>query len=313
MKKQYVSIIILIVLVALYLLVEHRESLMVSPKSVENFLDVDTTEVSKITMSRLGSSMTLSRVGSDWYLMDREEPRRVDGTAMKQLMDIVGGMKVGNVISDNPSNQIKFQVDTLTGSTVSVYSGDNLIAAVVVGKMADFMHTYVRLRGENDVYLAEGMMSHLFNRPPSDWLDKTVFDIAPAEVQSVEFQFGEEHYRVMRADTVWQISKTPFSETVDADQGKVEQLVSSLCALKAGSFATDYDTTEYDFSEIGYSASIAMVDGSSRLLEGAAAADDANRHFVRIPEDTAVFVIFDATWKNIAKSFHDLLYDEKNS
>jgi len=179
--------------------------------------------------------------------------------------------------------------------------------------MADYMHTYVRLRDDNRVYIAEGMMSQMFNRASSDWRDKTIFDISPSDVQAAEFNFGDEHYRVVRADTVWQVSTAPFSEAFEADQDSVSQLLSALCALKAGGFATPYDTTEYDFASIGYSATITMVDGSTRLLEAASADEDASRHFVRIPEDNSIFVIFDSPWQKIAKSSHNLLPAEKNS
>ena len=312
-KKQYISIIILVLLVALYFLVEHRESLMTAPKSVENFLGVDTSQVTKITIGRLGGATTLTRASGNWYVLEGEEHRTADPDAARQLIDMVGGMKVGNVISDNPENQIKFQVDTLTGFTVSLYSGDNLLSAVVIGKMADYMHTYVRLRDENKVYIADGMMSHLFNRAPSDWRDKTIFDLPTTQVQSVEFTFGDEHYRVSRTDTVWWISEPPFDGAVEADQDSVSALLSALCALKAGGFATAYDTTEYSFENIGYTATVTMLDGSTRLLEGAVVEEDANRHFVRIPEDNSVFIIFDSPWQKIAKNSHNLVLTEKNS
>jgi hypothetical protein len=312
-KKQYISIIILVLLVALYFLVEHRESSMTAPKSVENFLGVDTSQVDKITIGRLGSATTLTRASGNWYVMEGEEHRIADPNAAQQLIDMVGGMKVGNVISDNPENQIKFQVDTLTGFTVSLYSGDNLLSAVVIGKMADYMHTYVRLRAENNVYIADGMMSQLFNRAPSDWRDKTIFDLPITQVQSVEFKFGDEHYRIMRTDTVWSLSEPPFNKTVDSDQDSVIQLLSALCALKAGGFATAYDTTEYDFTNVGYTATVTLLDGSTKLLEAAEAEDDATRHFVRIPENNSVFIVFDSSWQKIAKNFHNLGQTEKNS
>ncbi|MCK4655449.1 MAG: DUF4340 domain-containing protein, partial [candidate division Zixibacteria bacterium] len=306
-------IIILVLLIALYFLVEHRESSMTAPKSVENFLGVDTSEVDKITIGRLGGATILTRASGNWYLMEGEEHRTADPNAAQQLIDILGDMKVGNVISDNPENQIKFQVDTLTGFTVSLYSGDNLLSAVVIGKMADYMHTYVRLRDESKVYIADGMMSQLFNRAPSDWRNKTIFDVPTTQVYSVAFKFGDEHYQIIRTDTVWSLSEPPFNETFNADQDSVRMLLSALCALKAGGFATAYDTTEYSFENIGYTATVTMLDGSTRLLEAAEAEEDANRHFVRIPEDNSVFIIFDSPWQKIAKNFHNLILIEKNS
>lgn len=310
MKKPLVSILVLVLLVVVYLLVEHQRSAKIAPKSVDSFLGVDTTEVTRIAISRLGSSLTLEKVAGEWYVME-DEPHTIETSMIQQLLNILGDMKVGNVISDNPSNQIKFQVDTLTGSTVSIYSGDDVLASVVVGKMADYTHTYVRLVDENRVYIAEGMMSHLMNRPPADWRDKTILDLAPTDIQAVEIEFGGQHYVLTKADTVWQLQAESSDEVVESDQDKAFQLINSLSNMKADGFATEMD--EYDFSEIGYSAKITLSGGEVRLLEAAAFDDETSRYFLRIPEIKSIFILYDSSWKQIAKSYDDLLPTEKNS
>lgn len=310
MKKPVVSIVVLVLLVVVYLLVEHQRSSDIAPKSVDNFLGVDTTEVTKITIGRLGSLLTLEKVAGEWYVM-QDEPHKTEPNMIQQLIGIVGKMKVGNVISDNPSNQIKFQVDTLTGFTVSIYSGDDVLSSIVVGKMADYTHTYVRLTGENEVYIAEGMMSHLMNRPPADWRDKTILDLDPNQIQAVEIQFGDQHYALTRADTVWLLQAQSSDQAVEADQDKASELINSLSNLKAGGFATEMD--EYDFSVIGYSAKVTLSGGEVSLIEAAAIDEEASRYFLRIPEIKSIFVLYDSSWKKIAKSYDDLLPTEKNS
>jgi hypothetical protein len=310
MKKPVVSILVLVLLVVVYLLVEHQRSSNVAPKLVDNFLGVDTTEVTKITIGRLGSALTLEKVAGEWYVM-QDEPHKTEANMMQQLLNILGEMKVGNVISDNPSNQIKFQVDTLTGFTVSIYSGDDILSSVVIGKMADYTHTYVRLVDENEVYIAEGMMSHLMNRPPADWRDKTILDLDPNQIQAVEIRFGDQRYAITRADTVWQLQAEATDEVVAVDQDKAIELINSLSSLKADGFATEMD--EYDFSEIGYSAKITLSDGGVNLIEAAIFDEETGRYFLRIPEIKSIFVLYDSSWKNIAKSYDDLLPIEKNS
>ena len=65
MKKQYISILILVLLVVLYFIVQHREKSMIAPKSVENFLGVDTSQVDMITIGRLGGATTLTKAAGN--------------------------------------------------------------------------------------------------------------------------------------------------------------------------------------------------------------------------------------------------------
>jgi len=307
MKKHFIAIVILIVLIGIYYFVQKHETSMVAPKSVENFLNVDTLAVNKITIGRFGGGVTLSRAGDIWYVVSGET-YKADAVAVNQLLDALLGMKAGNVISDNPQNQIKFQVDTLTGVTVTFYSGENPLNAIVVGKMSnDFRHTYVRLRDQNEVYLGEGMLTHMLTRSASDWRDHTIFDISQSDVQSVEFNTYGENYRVTLEDTIWTLSKAPFDESVEIDRYKVNGLLVSLCALDASDFARPRDTTEYDFSDLGYVATLMLSDGSSRAIEVATNIGDSKRYFARIPEDPTIFILNEGAFGNIAKSSSELL------
>jgi len=314
MKKQYLLILILIALIAGYFAVQHRESSTVGPKGSSEFLDIDTAAVNKISIRRLGAAVTLTRAAGIWYVAQDENAYKADASAVNQIVTSIADIQVGNAISDNPSNQIKFQVDTLTGSTVELYSGDRLLAGLVIGKMSsDFGHTYVRRTGSENVYLARGMLTHLFTRTPDDWRDNTVIEVPQGDVISIEFKSGTEHYQVVRSDSIWQLSTSPFSEMVDGDQDRISRLLSTLCQLDAAGFATPYDTTEYDFADVQSIWSITLSDGSAILLESAAVIGDSERHFVRVSGDETIFILPENVWSEIAKSFDDLLPDEKNS
>ncbi|MBU1471987.1 MAG: DUF4340 domain-containing protein [candidate division Zixibacteria bacterium] len=314
MKKQYLSILILIVLVAAYFAVQHRETSIIGPKGSSEFLDIDTATVNKISMRRLGAAVTLTRAAGIWYVARDENAYKADASAINQIVTAIADIQVGNVISDNPGNQIKFQVDTLTGSTVELYSGDRLVAGLVVGKMSsDFGHTYVRRIGSENVYLATGMLTHQFTRAPDDWRDHTVIEVPQDDVVSIEIKSGKEHYQVVRSDSIWQLSRFPFSETIDGDQDRIGRLLSTVCQLDASGFATPYDTTEYDFADVQSIWSITLSDGSATLLEAAVPIGDSKRHFMRVSGDETIFILPDNVWSEIAKSIDDLLPDEKNS
>lgn len=314
MKKQCISILILMILVAGYFAVQKKESSTVGTKDTSGFITVDTSEVNKISMRRLGAAVTLTRAAGIWYVTQDENAYKADASAVERIVATIADIQVGNVISENPSNQIKFQVDTLTGSTVELYSGDRLLVGIIVGKMSnDFGHTYVRRAGSDDVYLAKGMLTHQFTRTPDDWRDHSVITVPENDVVSVELKSGAEHFRIVLSDSIWQLSTLPFSEQIDGDQDKIGRFLSTLCDLDASGFATAYDSTEYSFAETKSTWSITLGDGSAILLESAVSVGDSERHFVRVSGEETIFILPENVFNEIAKSYDDLLPDEKNS
>lgn len=314
MKKQVVPVLILIFLIVLYFAVQHKESSSVGPKNQEDVVKIDTSAVNKITMRRLGSSVTLSRAAGVWYVNEGDDAYRADQNAVDRIVGTLADLQVGNVISENPENQMKFQVDTLTGSTVELFSGDKLLTGLVVGKMSgDFGHTYVRPRGSDNVYLAAGMLTHLFTRSADAWRDHNVINLDKNEVSTIEINSVDEVFRIVRSDSLWKLSTPPFDELDDGDQDNIDRVVETLCNLDASGFATPKDSTEYDFSDVQSTWTITLSNGSSTVLEAADVLEDSDRHFVRVLGDKTVYILPENVWNQITKSYDDLLPGEKNS
>lgn len=313
MRRSLIPLIILVLLVVIYLVVQQKESAEVSPETVENYVDIDTAAVTKVSISKLGSQTVLSKVEGKWYLLG-EESRRADPQAVATLLEALEGLTAGTVVSENPENQMKFQVDTLTGSTVRVFEEGELASAIVVGKISqDFRHTYVRKTGSDNVRLAEGMLTYLVGRQRDAWLDKTIFDIPSAAVESVKFTYRNEEYIAIKGDTLWLITRPPYSDTLAANQQTMSELLGHLCMLKANRFATPADTTRYNFDTLVYVAEIGLEGGASHVLQAAETEEDVSVHFVKTAADETVYILNNPTWQQIVKSYDELISEEKSS
>ncbi len=313
MKRRLVPLIILILLVVVYLAVQQKESAEISSGKAENYIDIDTAAVTKVSISKLGSQTVLSKVEGKWYLLG-EESRRADPQAVASLFEALEGLTVGTVVSENPENQMKFQVDTLTGSTVRIFEEGELASAIVVGKMSqDFSHTYVRKTGSNNVRLAEGMLTYMVGRQRDAWLDKTIFDIPSAAVESVKFTYRNEDYTALKGDTLWLITRPPYSDTLAADQQVMSELLGHLCMLKADRFATPNDSAKYNFDNLVYVAEVSLENGASHVLQAAETEQDASAHFVKTGTDETVYILNNPTWQQIVKSYDELVSAEKSS
>lgn len=311
--KRIIPLIILVLLVAVYLYVREKESSEISSEKVEDFLGMDTTSVTKITIGKLGSETVLSKAEGTWYLLG-DESRRADPQAVSTLLNALDKLTVGTTVSENPANQMKFQVDTLTGSTVRIFENGEFATALVVGKMSqDFRHTFVRKLGSDNVRLAEGMLTYLVGRSRDTWLDRTVFNIPSANVSSVKFSYRNEDYTAIKGDTLWLVSRAPFSDTLVANQKTMSSLLGRLCMLKADRFATPADTVNYNFDKLIYVAEIELADGSSRMLQAAESQDDASTHHIKTDSDDTVYILDNPAWQQIVKSYEELISEEKSS
>jgi len=312
MKRIIALIFVLAALIVMYFIIQGREESESSGSRVENFLGMDTTRVSKIVLSRFGSEISLSRVGDVWYVLG-EESRRAEDGAMRQLLASLSALTVGSVISDNPANQMKFQVDSLTGSTVRVFESGELASSLVIGIAApNFGSTYVRRPGSNDVYLAEGMLSHLFNRPPNSWLDKTVSTLPRDGVTGVDVVLEGESFSLALSDTIWSISKAGSEGTEPVSNLQIGTYLDRLCGLKADDFAAKADTSEYSFDEAFVEVSLHSSDGSVLVVEGAAPKEDAHMYYIRLKDDSTVFVVYSPTWDILTRSYAEFVAEEKN-
>ncbi len=310
MKRISILVGLLAALLVIFLVVKSRDKATTSADRIENFLDIDTTRVTKIELSKLGSQVALSRIGDTWYVLG-EESRKAEEGSIRQLLSSLGGLTVGAVISDNPENQMTFQVDTLMGSTVRVYQSGDLVSTLIVGKAApNFGSTYVRKSGSNDVYLADGMFTHLFNRPANTWLDKSVNTITKDQVTRVDIKRSDSEFSLVKEDTLWMLSTGGSSEV--ADRSKVDSFLNRVCGLKADDFAAQADTADYSFEEVHVEVSIALTDGSSATIEGAVPKEDARRYFIRRAEDGTVFVVYSPTWTILTWDSSEFKVEQKN-
>ncbi|NIN00028.1 MAG: DUF4340 domain-containing protein [candidate division Zixibacteria bacterium] len=314
MKKPiYVLIAVFLLFVTIYLVLVQKEKKTFSPRTVENFLGLDSVSVNRIEFIKYDTKMVFQKIGQQWYIVEPDS-YRADNKAIGQLVSLASHLTVGEIISSNPEKQILFQVDSLTGTGLDFFSGDRQLASVVVGKMSDdYMHAYLRKTGSEDVYLAKGFFSSITQQRVDHWRDRQILAFDPGLVTEVEFTQGKDKFKLTREDTVWQLSAPPYRETATADHEKTEDYIRTLAEIRSDKFPLKNEIVGMRFENPELVIKLTFADGHEEKLLATKASGEGNRYFVKTDQSESVFVLFEYNYKRLAKKLEDFQPEAEES
>ncbi len=305
-RSRLIPLIILAVLVLLYLLMSQSQKKALSENAQNNFLGVDSGMVNKISVHRMGSSVEFEKVGEAWNVLDRGKSFSTEPGTVQQLASLAHTMSVGEVISSNPDKQMLFQVDTISGNTVTYYRDQTPLASVIIGKMgADYQKTYVRKPDSPDVYEALGSFARLLNRPASGYRDKTLLTIDTAQIATIAFKSKDFDYRIGRQDSLWSIIPAK-GDPFKPNPGKMSNMLRQLAVVRWNNSVAEGDTVRPNFAQPTVEVDVSMMDGSAKSLRFAGQGTDNKTYYIQSPAGDETFIVYDYVVNNLAKKPEEL-------
>lgn len=310
MKRLILPAGILIIILAVWFIQSKIETRRTSAKTIEGFLKLNAKEVNKVSVKTAGDSLNFILRDGRWYL-DGDKPRLADSSAVNTMVNSSAGIKVGNVISENPERQRDFLVDTINGNFIQFFNGDRLLNSIIIGKMSnDYAHTYVRKPGDKEVYLSEGLLTYLFNRRRTQWLNRTILAFQPDNAKEIEFVYPNKVFHLRRGVSEWYVSKSPYTDSLPTDSMKTEGFIRQAGMLRASDFASEIDSGSTAFNKLALAMKVSLLSGPALTVEFAAADSTAKRLFCRVPESEDIFVVSRSIYDNMMKQFADFLPDK---
>jgi hypothetical protein len=305
-RSSLIALGALVVLIGVYLLIQQSEKSSLSVKVNDNFLDVDSGLVNKITVQRLGTFAEFQQVGEDWNVLDRGKSYPCEKGTIQQLAALAHTLSVGEIISSNPEKQMLFQVDTIIGNRVTFFRDANELASVVIGKVgADYQSTYVRKPGSNDVYVAKGNFARLLNRPASGYRDKTLLTIDTTLIATISVKSKDFDYRIGRQDSLWRLVPTK-GESFTVKPDKMSNLLRQLAVVRWNSSPPEADTVRPNFAQPTVTVDVSMMDGSTKSLRFVEHGAETKVYYVQSPTSDETFIVYDYVVTNLAKKPDDL-------
>lgn len=202
--------------------------------SISNVFDgLDGVSLQSMRMVNEGSSVELTRSGDGWTANGFP----ADPAAVSRLLDILPDLEIGDLTASNPDNHDRMGVSVESAVTVTFTVGGDERALLVGKSGRRFGTAYVRLPGEDDVYLLDGDLRAQLTRDLDSWRDRTMVRIDSAAVARIVVQRGTRSYALERGDTAW-----TFADGGPAQAPVVNGILAELSALVATGFLADTDS-----------------------------------------------------------------------
>ena len=291
-KKTVILIIFLFILVGIaYFL--NRPAKKVEEAALFPGFDVEKAVAIRINGER--NALTLSKMDGRWIAVE-EDNLPADNDQVKQALQTIAEIDRDNVISKNPSKQEIFEVDPNSGFEVLVQGeGETTLAHFYIGKNGpDFMSTYVRKAGSDEVVLYSGFhLKSRFDKPAETWLDRFVLLVQEPDVDRIEFSRPDGSFSIVqvRDEGKWRL-ETPEEAEVKEDMIKdMTQTLFNLRAANVQRLKPDQSLKEFSLDPPSLSITVGMADETTTTLLIGALNEKTEDYFIKPADRDVIYTV----------------------
>lgn len=295
-------LVALVVLVILWGGLELRGRSKTRPQPL--YPDFRVEAADRITLRNPQSTVVLQKIDGVWVAAS-EDSFPAEADIVQDMLVTIAAFSKKDRISSNREKQALYQVDS-TGTSVVVEDGKGkAMASAVIGKTgADYQSTYVRNSTSDDVIMAHGAFSRVFNRGRRSWQDKRIFNLQPDQIGEVAIARAGETASLKRgADGAWYLSGP---DSAACSQDKAWALVRTLATLRCEGFAGHAPRPEWGVEGPDSSVYFKTADGDERtLLIGHKG--EGERFYAALAQGSTVYLLASRSVNALLPARSDLL------
>ena len=259
-----------------------------SPARESNFntdvLKIDTSRVDKIILHPAADErkeLKLSKDSNAWKVSRDKVTALANTDLIKTLLAKLGSLEPERIVTRKKDKWNEYEVSDTTGTDVAVFSGNEEIAKIKVGKENTGI-TFMRRTEEDEVYAVSGAVASSFNLKFNDWRDPSVLRITKDGITRITFNYpADSGFVLTRNEKTWMI------DNIQTDSAKTENYLNKLKLKEVTRFADDFTAnrepdvimtihTPAPFVIKGWKASFAHWILTSDLQPGVYFSDDGN-------------------------------------
>lgn len=189
MKKNAVLFFIFIILISLYFLTRHDQSL--SPANHE-VIDFDFSKIEKIEMRNFTHGLRFWIDGEKWVVHEfqtelskklnqkflEKKQQSADQKKLMGLFSELNQFSVGKPIATEVKDLSRYQINAFSTRLTLYDKNDRILLEVNFGKYSqDKQRVYTKLNAKNDIYLTKGLIKAYLMYPLAEWLEKVPQDV----------------------------------------------------------------------------------------------------------------------------------------
>lgn len=231
MKKEYLILIVLILLFSAYLFL-HKENK--NTYTLPEIKKIDTAQVTGLILEKKDGPVQFTRKEKQWVLTDKEYP--ADPALVESMLDTLKTLKLSTLVSEKQDLK-RYELDDQNRIMVKAMKNDETVFEFSLGKTAPTRnHTFVMIKEDKNIYHAGGDLKSHFDRTAEDFRDKKVLEFKDGSLKKVTLEkdgksktliFKEEKEDKEKATVVWS-----SEDGASVDNQVVTALLSTLAFLK---------------------------------------------------------------------------------
>lgn len=284
-----ILIIVLVVLVAIFGVVQLTKRGGKSKGIRTELVTVDTAQISKIEL--IGKErVTLTKSGSAWQVSNEtgvDKPAKT--TAIMSLIRNLENIKPSRMVAKSESSWAKYGVDS-TATQLKLYDKDNeLTADIMLGQFGvegqNSFFSYVRMTSEREVYVADNFMSMSVGAQAADYRNNEIVRVNKDSLVNVHFQYPGTYFDLENKES-W------YLDDQLADSVAVVDFLNGLRSLNSRNF---YNGGLADFT---HKVVMSFTNQDDIVIEGALVNDGM---IIRSSENSGELFLDDAAADKLFK------------
>lgn len=243
---------------------------------------------------------------------DEEKLYTADSASVQIALEKLVTMKKGDLVSNNPEKQSKFEVDSASGMFVEVLKGDDSsVGSMFIGdKGFEWNSNCVRLLGSDEVYSVLGGLRMSVHSELDKWREKRIVQFSSGSADKISLTKEDGSAVVLeKSDSGWTITE-PIQHMAAADT--VNKMLSTLSSLKTAEFV--YDVPEDSVSgmnEPSLAVAVTLNGGAERKFVVGKAKEDKKQYWTRVEGKDELFLIKESDLEKFDLDAESLKAEEK--
>ncbi|NOX34410.1 MAG: DUF4340 domain-containing protein [Deltaproteobacteria bacterium] len=231
MKKEYLILIALILILGAYLLL-HKENR--DNYTLPEIKKIDTSGITGIILDKKEGRVVLAKKDGKWVVAKKEYP--ADSSLVEDIIDTLKTFKLSALVSQKDDLK-RYKLDDENRILVKVMKDKDTLFEFKIGKTApSFNHTFVMLANDKNIYYANKSFRNDFDKTLEDFRDKKVLEFKEESINEFTVEKDglsktliskEEKKDKKQTSVTWS-----FKDGTSADKKMISNLMSSVSFLE---------------------------------------------------------------------------------
>ncbi|MEM7414793.1 MAG: DUF4340 domain-containing protein [Gemmatimonadota bacterium] len=205
---------------------------------------------------------------------------RTDEATIAQFLVAVTTADIGDLSATNPDNHERMGVTDERATRVTFRTEEGSKELLLGDTGRRFQTAYVRLPGEDAVYLLDGDLGSQLRRGADDFRDRVLARVDTASVARLVVERGDGAYTLVRADSSWS-----FLEGGSTSGTTVTNILSELSNLEATGFYAESDSV----AQLARGTTTRAFDAAGAMVGEVVVGEGETDRWARTAGDTSIY------------------------